>query len=598
MEGQGAGWLDRHRRLVVLLFWLGAAAWFLYQRWLPIQWFGLGDTDDNLRMMQVRGLLSGQDWFDLRQYRLDPPDGANVHWSRIVDLPIAGIKLALLPFMNGAMAEKVAVAVAPLLPMLVTMAAVAAAARRLLPIYAVPLALTLLLCAHSVRGMWMPLRIDHHGWQLAMLSLAVLALTDRRPARGGVLLGVATAVSLSIGLEMLLYLAAAGGMVALMWVRDGREAPRLAAYGASLAAGCGIGFLLFASNDNRLAVCDALSPVWLTTLGAAGAAGVLLSRLRTESWVKRLLVGAAAAAVVAAFYALAWPHCLGRLEGSSPELEEMWLSRVREARPIYTHSSLVMAAVLALPAAGLIGYALMIWRHRRDTEALIPWAALAFIAIIPAALLFWQTRAGPSAQLLSIPGATALAWALIAWAQSRPQMLVRVLGSVLAFYAVSGLAAQNVVQQLAPDKPNKKQNAISQANGKCPTLAALRPIAQQPRGYVLTHVDLGPRLITVTHHDAVAGPYHRNQRAILDVMKGFRGTPEAAQAMIARRGIDFVLICPGLSETTVYRAESPKGFYAQLAKGKVPAWLAPVALPKDNPYRMWRVVRPGSRTPS
>ena len=115
---------------------------------------------------------------------------------------------------------------------------------------------------------------------------------------------------------------------------------------------------------------------------------------------------------------------------------------------------------------------------------------------------------------------------------------------------------------------------------------------------MLTHVDLGPRLITVTHHDAVAGPYHRNSQAILDVMKGFRGTPEAAQAMIARRGIDYVLICPGLSETTVYRAESPNGFYAQLAKGKVPAWLAPVPLPKDNPYRMWRVIRPGSRMPN
>ncbi len=596
MEGQGAGWLDRHRRLVVLLFWLGAAAWFLYQRWLPIQWFGLGDTDDNLRMMEVRGLLSGQGWFDLRQYRLDPPAGANIHWSRLVDLPIAGIKLALLPFMNGAAAERTAVAVAPLLPMLVTMAAMAGAMRRLIGPIAIPMALALLLCAHSVRGMWMPLRIDHHGWQLAMLSLAVLALTARRPARGGLLLGAATAVSLTIGLEMPLYLAAAGGVVALMWVRDRGEAPRLAAYGASLAAGCGLGFLLFASYDNRLAVCDALSPVWLTTLGAAGAAGVLLSRLRTESWVKRLLIGGAAAIAVTAFYALAWPHCLGRLEGSTPELEEMWLSRVREARPIYTHSSLVMAAVLALPAAGLIGYALMIWRNRRAIDALIPWAALAFLAIIPAALLFWQTRAGPSAQLLSIPGATALGWLLIGWVQGRPQMLVRVLGSVLAFYVVSGLAVQNGVQQLTREKPSTKQNAISQANGRCPTLAALRPIAQQPKGYVLTHVDLGPRLITVTHHDAVAGPYHRNQQAILDVMKGFRGTPEAAQAMIARRGIDYVLICPGLSETTVYRAESPKGFYAQLAKGKVPAWLAPIPLPKDNPYRMWRVVRPGSRT--
>ena len=597
MEGREAGWIGRHMRLVVLVFWIGASAWLIYQRWLPIQWFGLGDTDDNLRMMQVRGLLTGQDWFDLRQHRLDPPYGANVHWSRLVDLPIAGIKLALLPFMSGAMAEKVAVAVAPLLPMLVTMAAMAGLVRRILSAGAVPFALALLLCAHSLRGMWMPLRIDHHGWQLAMLSLALLALTDRRPGRGGLLLGAATAASITIGLEMLLYLAAAGAMAALMWVRDGREAPRLAAYGASLGAGCGLGFLLFASYDNRLAVCDALSPVWLTTLGAAGAAAVLLARLRLDGWRGRLLVGGAAALLVGAFYALAWPHCLGRLEGSSPELEAMWLSRVREARPIYTHSSLVMAAVLALPAAGLIGYALMLSRRRRDVEAAIPWAALAFLALIPAALLFWQTRAGPAAQLLSIPGATALAWALIGLARAQRHMLVRVLGAVLAFYVVSGFAVQNLVQQLTPAKPSEARKAINQANGKCPTLAALRPIALQPKGYVLTHVDLGPRLITVTHHDAVAGPYHRNQQSILDVMKGFRGTPDAARAMIARRGIDYVLICPGLSETTVYKAEAPNGFYAQLAKGRVPAWLTPIALPKNNPYRMWRVVRPESRTP-
>jgi hypothetical protein len=191
-------------------------------------------------MMQVRGLINGQDWFDLRQYRLDPPYGANVHWSRLVDLPIAGITLALRLFMSGAMAEKIAVAAAPLLPMLVTMGAIGALTRRRIGATAVAVALGLLLCAHSVRGMWAPLRIDHHGWQLAMLSLAMLALTDRRPARGGAMLGLATALSLSIGLEMLLYLAAAGGAVALMWVRDQREAPRLAAYGVQRQSPAGL----------------------------------------------------------------------------------------------------------------------------------------------------------------------------------------------------------------------------------------------------------------------------------------------------------------------------------------------------------------------
>jgi hypothetical protein len=51
-----------------------------------------------------------------------------------------------------------------------------------------------------------------------------------------------------------------------------------------------------------------------------------------------------------------------------------------------------------------------------------------------------------------------------------------------------------------------------------------------------------------------------------------------------------VLTCPNSSTTTIFMAETPKGFYAQLAKGKVPDWLAPVDLGKDSPFKMWRVV--------
>jgi hypothetical protein len=41
----------------------------------------------------------------------------------------------------------------------------------------------------------------------------------------------------------------------------------------------------------------------------------------------------------------------------------------------------------------------------------------------------------------------------------------------------------------------------------------------------------------------------------------------------------------------MYSSGAPKGFYMQLANGKAPGWLAPVELPKDSPYKMWRVVR-------
>src|SRR5688500_20280534 len=75
-----------------------------------------------MRISQVRALLAGQDWYDLRQYRLDPPLGADIHWSRLVDLPIAGLKLALAPLFGGAADERAAVAIAPLLPLAVAVA--------------------------------------------------------------------------------------------------------------------------------------------------------------------------------------------------------------------------------------------------------------------------------------------------------------------------------------------------------------------------------------------------------------------------------------------------------------------------------------------
>jgi hypothetical protein len=582
--------LEKHWRWWLLLFWLATAGLLIFTRWAQIQSFGLSDTDDNLRIMQVRDLLRGQDWYDLRQYRLNPPFGADIHWSRLVDLPIAGIKLALAPLIGGAAAERWAVTVAPLLPLLVVMGALAVTVRRLVSPYAFALGIAIFLCGHSVRNQFVPLRIDHHGWQLAMLAVAVMALTDSKRARGGAIVGAATAVSLTIGLEMLLYLALCGAAAVLMWVHDQGQARRLAAYGASLAGATGLGFLLFASHANRLPVCDALSPVWLSAMVGAGAICVLLSLLPPRGVAVRLGAAAAGGLLLAAFYALAWPDCLSRLEGVSEEADRLWLSNVREARPIYKHGWRTATSILALPVAGLIGYAVMLWRTRADLPRFIPWAAAAAPALLAVLLLLWQSRAGPASQLLAVPGATGLAWFAIGAVRSSRLMLVRVFGTVAAFLLISGLLVQQAID-LVPQEKSKSPPATGRANGSCPTLRALRPIALQPKGYVLTHVDLGPRLIAVTHHDALAGPYHRNHRDIVATMHAFRGTAEQARRTVEARRIDYVLICPNLSETTIYASQAKNGFYVQLVRGQVPDWLEPVELPAKSPYKMWRVKR-------
>src|SRR5437660_777490 len=232
--------VERRWLWFVLVAWLWFCAWAIYAHWDDIRFFNLGDTDDNMRMMQVRGLLHGQGWFDLRNYRMNPPYGANIHWSRLVDLPIAGLILLLRPLIGGAPAERWAVAVAPMLPYLLLLYSVALTSRRLIDPRAYPLALLAMIMAGTTNGMFLPERIDHHGWQLALLALSVAGIADPNRRRGGLVLGISTALSLAIGLEMIIYLAIAGAAMVLFWVADLGERERLRTYawtlGASIAA--------------------------------------------------------------------------------------------------------------------------------------------------------------------------------------------------------------------------------------------------------------------------------------------------------------------------------------------------------------------------
>ena len=584
-------------RLFTLLFWVGMAIVLVFMKWAGIHWFALGDTDDNMRFNQVRDWLGGQGWYDLRQYRLNPPAGFSIHWSRLVDLPIAVMLLVLRPFLSEGAADRVAVAMAPMLPMLPAFLAMTVTVRRLISPLAYPMALAILVCAGGTVAMWTPLRIDHHGWQLAFLMITIAGLTDPDPRRSGIIVAVSSALSLTIGLELLPYAVFAGAAIGLHWAWDRGEARRMGAYGVALAIATGLSFLIFASNDNWHAVCDALSPVWLSVVVLGALLLALLSRLPVESrWVRLALVMAAGAAVVATF-ALGFPHCFGhRLEGVSPELDRLWLSHVREARPIYTQKLDYVVGVLALPVIGAIGAALALWRVR-GTRAAAEWLPILLFTLFAGLLTLWQVRTGPSAQMLAVPGATWLVLFAMERLEAHRLMLVRVIGPVLAFLICSGLALGYLVDYLPnTDKPangpagKPKPDLTALANRRCPTIPAMAPIGRLPAAIIFTHVDLGPRLITLTHHSAVAGPYHRNGEAILDVLHAFRDTPDAAHALIVKHHAAYLLICPHISEATIYQAEAPRGFYATLVKGAVPAWLQPMPLPAKSPFMLWRVV--------
>ena len=590
---------------LVFIAWAIIAAVYLSRNGPQMHFMSLGDTDDNMRYLQVRDWLQGQSWWDLRQHRMNPPVGGNIHWSRLVDLPIAGLMIGLTPFVGTARAEQLALGIAPLIPLLPLMWALAFTTR-CLSRGGIGWAVAALLPLSAEMGlsMYMPMRVDHHGWQLALTAITLGGLVDRRWVRGGIVGGVSSALSVAIGMEMMVYLAGAGALVALRWVFKDGASRRMIPYALALAGTTAASFVLFASEANRLPMCDALSPVWTTLLVMAGALMLLLGLARLPRWPLRLAAGMVAGAALLAFAYSVWPQCLSGAYQLSPELQKSWLIYIREAKPITQQARNVWVPLVGLPATGTLCALIACWTYRRDRERL--WAAVtvALMILFAGALLFWQIRAGPAAQLLAIP---AVAWAagavLNALYRGPTWKRVAALAGILPLAAVFCLyplypklapyiaTAKEKAKAAADAKNPKPRVKKPSANALCRTLPALSVLDQLPPAVIFTMVDLGPRILATTHHSVIAGPYHRNGSAILDVHHAMDGPPERFRAIAAAHGARYLLTCPGFPEGSIYVQRSPKGFYAQMIRGQVPAWLTPVTLRSGEvlPYSLYRI---------
>src|SRR5690606_33645136 len=91
----------------VALVWLLLCILLFVRGFSEIAGYQFRDPDDMLRLVQVRDLLAGQGWFDLHQYRIDGPTGTLMHWSRLVDIPLALAIGLLTPLVGSATAELV-----------------------------------------------------------------------------------------------------------------------------------------------------------------------------------------------------------------------------------------------------------------------------------------------------------------------------------------------------------------------------------------------------------------------------------------------------------------------------------------------------------
>ncbi|MGN6277131.1 MAG: hypothetical protein ACTHM8_00215 [Sphingomonas sp.] len=588
-DGRHDAPLPRFPWLGLTLVWLGLCALLMVRFWPDVAAAHYSDVDDLMRLMQVRDLLHGQSWFDMTQHRIDPPFGLPMHWSRLVDLPILAVIAPLAPLIGEARAEQVAVAIVPLITLGTAMIGLLAMVRRLLgpdPLL-VLLAPFMLVTAPAVLMQMFPTRIDHHGWQIAMATLAVAALLDRRPLRSGLLAGAATAVLLSISLEGLPFAVATAGILALLWAANRESSVRLSAFMAALAVVEAICFVATAPTLRwTTPLCDAVKPAHVVAIivsAAAIAIAVRATATRTLPW--RLAALAICGAVGAAAFGSLAPDCIGSPFGTmDPLVHRFWYVNVVEGMPFYDQSFAGAASMLAFPIVGLAGAAIG-WRRAGDAEMRRRWLLVLLIAAASFVVGAMVRRAAGFSHVVAIPGALVFVQLLRPRIEAIGARLPRVLATATMILVLSPLMPVWAAASIIPDTDSTELTPEAGCGVEC----GIDAIGRLPTATIFTEIDIGPRVIAATHHSVNVGPYHRLERPLHREIAAFIGSPVVARKAICDGRFAYLLIAPYSGETRIYRRAGPGGFLARLVRGEAPHWLTPMPLPTGQ-LRLYRIV--------
>lgn len=601
---------DWERRLeapgFVLAFWFAVAAVTVALH-LPDPFLRtFPDPDSLMRLVQLRDLLAGQDWFDLRQHRLGLGNGLSMHWSRLVDAPIAALMLAGRALGGSLFGERLALVAWPVLTMLAFFALSVWAARALggratlLPAAVLPAA------SFDVLTHMKPGRLDHHNVQIVLMLLALAAMLRmrERPVFGGVA-GLAAAAMMTVGVETIVYVAVFGAAAALAWLAaPAAFAPAARRFGLAFAAGLVAAWLVFADPQSGFS-CDALSRFYVLA-GAAGGLGLTAAAGLGGGWS---FAGRAAALAAIGLAALASalaldPQCLGGpLAELSPSLQAEWLAMVAEAQPVWSALPAAPVPLVAKLAPPLLALALAL--RRLAAGASFEWLIAAALLLSACLLGLYQVRGLPFANAAAIPilaawlaelrqrqrrapGRHDLSLFLAAWLVVLPGTWFA-LGSAAAALLGTVPAEERLEKEIAARVPAAA--AMSRLQRECLADDSAAALAALPPGRILAPIFAGPAILAISQHSLVAAQYHRGGEAILDVVRAMAGSEQAAERVAVRYGVDYVAVCRSSEETELTIAEAPDGFLAGLVRGAVPDWLKPVAASAAAPLALYRVGR-------
>ena len=560
----------------MLLLWLAVSTLLIWFSWDRIVSRSGWDPDDQLRLVQLRDFLGGQSWFDTTQYRFNAPEGAPMHWSRLIELPLAIVVLIATPLLGPARAEMVAGIIVPMFCLGGIAFLLAQVAGKIAGRPAALAAFWLALSAPGILIHLAPMRIDHHGWQIFCAVLGFATLYWIKVRKAGLVLGAALAVWIHISLEGAPMTAAFFLYLGWRWIKDGAEGPRLFWTLCSFATGSAA--LFFGTQSAGLSApnfCDTVSPVHIGAIFAATT--ILLPALYANPDNRIIRAGLTVIAGGAALAFLWWvtPQCsAGAFGDLDPLVRQFWYVHVMEGMPVWYQDPLVALTLLPPLAAALIS--LYVFSRFVEAAHRTKLAPLGFFLIYASilSLLVFRTVAVATAFAV-VPTAYCLAVAVRRYRVEPMFMRRMALVGIALILLMPGPIAANFAQVFSNSSRSvaKGEAGRTAAQEQCESIPSIQALSRLPIGNIIASFDLGPAILLTTKHSVLASSHHRNRRGLRDQIDIFRLPPDQARPILMRHNTTYLVVCPGEAELDNYRRKSPTGLWAQVNKENAPDWL-------------------------
>jgi hypothetical protein len=556
------------------------------------------DGDDQMRLVEVRDWLAGQGWFDTHQYRLLPPEGISMHWSRYVDAGIAAILLAASTVLPTGQAELAAVILWPSVLACLMVLVIAHGTQRLFGNAAALGALAVFLSWGKLGGEFVPPRIDHHNVQILCSTAAFyLSLIPGRSRLLGALAGVMTAVALAVGLEMLPFLAVIWSAVALRFAfAQPKTEDWLLGFGLAITLTAPVLFVGQTPPAEWLINhCDELGPPILA-LGAIGVAATMLPVLAArflKGPVARIIAMAGISALGLWLAAPLLGTCVAGPYSDVPaavrEIIEKNITEALSARTLLAMNPMLLGRVLLPPLVICILALAVSWRLRRSLTTVQVTALVQSFSVVAVGLAFasLQIRAAnimtPAIPLLA--GLLVHAFTLIP--RNSLRRVPAAIGLVLSLPTVIEYEANALALPFMPQLAAKPTMTAAETPDRpvsrlhCRTAEDMAVIARLPKSLIFSTVNLGPAILAYTPHSATSAPYHRSPMAYWNGIGAFE-TTETLRKALATSGADYLVLCDGSF------LERSNPLMKALLAGKLPAWLTDVTT-AGQPVRVFQV---------